>query len=1126
MAEERIVTVFDDGGVRKFKFISLDNTIPPANVPEIPPSKIQLPAQTLVGNSDASVDGAAEAIGIGTGLTLDNGVLSSTATAGADPPLFYNSTTGVFSIQQSTTGDDGYLSAADWNTFNGKANTGDLPSGNTNQIGYFSDPAHIVSSPNLIFDGATLFTNSGFVVGDPDGDSGMTAFDKSQALGLSTGGGIIHTLAEGSIAAGAAINGGLIQADQQGAFAFGKTDGGNIFASGEGTIGFGYTETGGTINGAGIGAFAGGYAKENHILRASGQGSFIYGAAVDADHIASGRYSAAIGIDLAVEGDNAISFGRGFTNSDTNTFKIGWDSEQFAFQRDGGRFRIAAFAGGGTRMVTADSDGNLNVQAIPSGVTSVNVSGGATGLTFSGGAITTSGTITMAGTLGVANGGTGRASYAIGDMLWASASGTLSTVSGNATGTRKFLSQSGNGVNPSVPAWNQIALGSDVTGILPAANGGTGQNTSAWAQGDVPYLGATGTWSNLPKSTTASRYLSNTGTSNNPAWAQINLTNGTTGVLPAASGGAGAVSGILKADGSGTVSAAGAGTDYESPLTFSTGLTRTSNTVTADLATGKAGGLTAKGGTASGETLTLSSTTHATKGKLLFGTSAYDEANNRLIVNGATSAANHKLVIINDDTNGGIVLRNSADNANLFRISRNADTNVQLELASSNVNCIQGVGTGVTVGNGATSIALQSISVTAGNVTNTSTSGARNIFSITPTYNQASGSASNTDFTINRTETAVGSGAQLLADWQIGGASKFSFSNGSLATLTKLAIGSTQVDTAGFLLQNTTSAALGAQQYSPSIVQSGRGWATTGSTSQAVNFRTYVQPVQGTANATANQITDFSVGGGAYTTLSTLSSAGGLTIIGTMTAPVLSITQQNADNVISGSLAIGGGAAIGQQKFHINQNNQGWIATAVSTLTLGGVNTGYVGLFQNASALNTTTTTFIANNNYAAFIYGNTAQSIFTAASGTHAIAANVAIKAITFTANPSTPASISDAATVYIEGAPTGTATITRPWSLFVDAGAARFDGNLDFSTSDSTNFVLGTTTGTKIGTSTSQKCGFWNATPIVQPTTAVASAAFASAFGGTVIQDIDQFDGYTVAQVVKALRNIGILA
>lgn len=40
-------------------------------------------------------------------------------------------------------------------------------------------------------------------------------------------------------------------------------------------------------------------------------------------------------------------------------------------------------------------------------VSSVNVSGGTTGLTTSGGPITSSGTITLAGTLGIANGGTG-----------------------------------------------------------------------------------------------------------------------------------------------------------------------------------------------------------------------------------------------------------------------------------------------------------------------------------------------------------------------------------------------------------------------------------------------------------------------------------------------------------------------------------------------------------------------------------------------------------------------------------------------------------------------------------------------------------------------------------------------
>jgi hypothetical protein len=73
--------------------------------------------------------------------------------------------------------------------------------------------------------------------------------------------------------------------------------------------------------------------------------------------------------------------------------------------------------------------------------------------------------------------------------------------------------------------------------------------------------------------------------------------------------------------------------------------------------------------------------------------------------------------------------------------------------------------------------------------------------------------------------------------------------------------------------------------------------------------------------------------------------------------------------------------------------------------------------------------------------------------------------------------------------------------------------------------NFRFGTTTGTKIGTATTEKFAFWNATPIVQPTTAVAAAAFVSNTS-LIANDTATFDGYTIGQVVKALRNTGILA
>lgn len=51
------------------------------------------------------------------------------------------------------------------------------------------------------------------------------------------------------------------------------------------------------------------------------------------------------------------------------------------------------------------------------------------------------------------------------------------------------------------------------------------------AQGDIVYGSAADVFSALAKSTTSTRYLSNTGTNNNPAWAQVDLSNGVTGNL-------------------------------------------------------------------------------------------------------------------------------------------------------------------------------------------------------------------------------------------------------------------------------------------------------------------------------------------------------------------------------------------------------------------------------------------------------------------------------------------------------------------------------------------------------------------------------------------------------------------
>lgn len=96
---------------------------------------------------------------------------------------------------------------------------------------------------------------------------------------------------------------------------------------------------------------------------------------------------------------------------------------------------------------------------------------------------------------------------------------------------------------------------------------------------------------------------------------------------------------------------------------------------------------------------------------------------------------------------------------------------------------------------------------------------------------------------------------------------------------------------------------------------------------------------------------------------------------------------------------------------------------------------------------------------------------------------------------------------------------------SLIANSTAVIAASSTTLTIANGVNFSFNTTTGTKIGSATTEKLSFWNATPIVQPTTATTSATLVSG-GGTTLTNTDTFDGYTLQQVVKALRNAGLLA
>ena len=84
--------------------------------------------------------------------------------------------------------------------------------------------------------------------------------------------------------------------------------------------------------------------------------------------------------------------------------------------------------------------------------------------------------------------------------------------------------------------------GSELTQAEFIASDGTGHIFDSQAQGDVLYATSTTELARLGKDANATRALTNTGTNNNPAWAQIALATGVSGTLPVANGGTGATS--------------------------------------------------------------------------------------------------------------------------------------------------------------------------------------------------------------------------------------------------------------------------------------------------------------------------------------------------------------------------------------------------------------------------------------------------------------------------------------------------------------------------------------------------------------------------------------------------------
>lgn len=265
-------------------------------------------------------------------------------------------------------------------------------------------------------------------------------------------------------------------------------------------------------------------------------------------------------------------------------------------------------------------------------------------------------------------------------------------------------------------------------------------------------------------------------------------------------------------------------------------------------------------------------------------------------------------------------------------------------------------------------------------------------------------------------------------------------------------LGVTQTLGYGLWSANTTPAALGAQQISPSISLEGQGWATGVNNSQSVKFLVDVLPIQAATNPTASLRFSSSINGAAFGSVltigntGTINTSGSLIVSGTGTFSN-SVAVTGSNNSYSNSAALsttgtrhfvasgavsGGGSNEGFLHSSTINSSAGSFTTFQSSMIITALTT-LIGFDHNPTNPSNVSGTHLAfRGTTGSILLGDTTKGANTGAkvviisnASTNATAAQT--NGIVLHAKDSSAGSANSTLALYTEEAPEATATFTQ---------------------------------------------------------------------------------------------------